>query len=1076
MGGQLDALFQGQFHLAGFQVGNDGDAVAALGGGADQGFQLGNGLGVADMDLDAGGGLGHFGVQRTDMLTHQAQLFVLDLGIHFDQQSPALVEQLARGGQDFGKTGDLEHARRIGKLDEGEAVALGRSAFLFGQNGARHLDPALAAVFQMLDHLGAFDHADALHALGIGVQGVGRQVKADGVEFLLQAILLRPVGSVFQLDRRFRRTAEQGNLAGFALFGLGGGQTGQGFHIAEQLAAIGLDTVEGPGPHQIFQLAAVDLPPIHALGEIHRGFIGAIGFPFLHQRLHRRLAHILQGGQGIGDGQGAVRLLDHPEFGAGAVDVGGQQLDAQPIQFLPETVELVGVAHIVGHGGGHEFRRVIGLQPGGLIGHQGIGGGVGLVETVFGELGHLVEHHGGLGAVDAVFLGSVLEHGALLVHFLLDLFPHGPAQQIGTAQTVTGQDLGNLHHLFLINHDAEGFGQDGFQTGMHVIGFFQTVLTGDVAGNLVHGAGTVQSHHGDDVFQAVGLHLADDVAHAGTFQLEHARRIALGQHGVGGGIVQRQRRQIHLCPRHRLDMGHGGGHHRQGFQPQKVELDQSCGFHPLHIELSDRHIGPGIAVQRHQAVQRPVADHHPGGVGRGMAVQAFQLHAGIQQVRDGLFPFLLRLKFRLRFQGFFQGGGLGRIVGHQLADAVHLGIGQAHHPAHIAQHGAGLQLSKGDDLGHMVVTVFALDIANGFFAAVLTKVDIEVGHGDAFGVQEPFEQQTPAQRVQIGNGQGPRHHRPGTGTAARPHRNVVGLGPLDEIGHDQEVAGKAHVLNHAQFEFGALTIRFGHLFTLFRAHIGGEDMLVQAHLQPFAGLDHQGLGLGQILHLVRRQDGLALGHHEGAPLGDHQGVVAGFGQIGEQGPHILGGFEIMLGRQAATVFLGQHHRLGDTQQRIMGIEHIAGGEERFIGGHQRQIHPVGQIDQGRFDAVLDHGAVALQLHIQTSGKGGVQPLQQILGRRVLAFVQQASDGAERAAGQQDQAIGMAGQIVQTDLGDLARVGFQKGLGHQMQQVFIAGLVLAQQHQIIGIGQTSVLGVDAVFAPHRQLHPDDRLNP
>ena len=40
---------------------------------------------------------------------------------------------------------------------------------------------------------------------------------------------------------------------------------------------------------------------------------------------------------------------------------------------------------------GHELDRVVGLEPGGVVGEQGVGGGVRLVEAVAGELGHEVE-------------------------------------------------------------------------------------------------------------------------------------------------------------------------------------------------------------------------------------------------------------------------------------------------------------------------------------------------------------------------------------------------------------------------------------------------------------------------------------------------------------------------------------------------------------------------------------------------------------------------------------------------------------------------------------------------------------
>ena len=70
---------------------------------------------------------------------------------------------------------------------------------------------------------------------------------------------------------------------------------------------------------------------------------------------------------------------------------GGQQPDLQTHQFLPEGVQLVGVAKIERHRRRQELDWVVGLQIGGLVGDQRIGGGVRLVEAVAGELVDLVE-------------------------------------------------------------------------------------------------------------------------------------------------------------------------------------------------------------------------------------------------------------------------------------------------------------------------------------------------------------------------------------------------------------------------------------------------------------------------------------------------------------------------------------------------------------------------------------------------------------------------------------------------------------------------------------------------------------
>ena len=71
---------------------------------------------------------------------------------------------------------------------------------------------------------------------------------------------------------------------------------------------------------------------------------------------------------------------------------GGSDLDAQPLRFLAEDVEPVGVADIERHRGGEEFDRIIRLQISGLIGDLRIGRGMALVEAIAGEFLRLLEN------------------------------------------------------------------------------------------------------------------------------------------------------------------------------------------------------------------------------------------------------------------------------------------------------------------------------------------------------------------------------------------------------------------------------------------------------------------------------------------------------------------------------------------------------------------------------------------------------------------------------------------------------------------------------------------------------------
>ena len=70
--------------------------------------------------------------------------------------------------------------------------------------------------------------------------------------------------------------------------------------------------------------------------------------------------------------------------------------------------------------------------------------------------------------------------------------------------------------------------------------------------------------------------------------------------------------------------------------------------------------GLRIAVERHQLLQRTVADDDAGGVGRGVAVETLELLRDGQHPRhNGLFVDG-GLKFRLAFDGLLQRDRIGR--------------------------------------------------------------------------------------------------------------------------------------------------------------------------------------------------------------------------------------------------------------------------------------------------------------------------------------------------------------------------------------------------------------------------------
>ena len=164
----------------------------------------------------------------------------------------------------------------------------------------------------------------------------------------------------------------------------------------------------------------------------------------------------------------------------------------------------------------------MGLEPGGVVGEQRVGGGVRFVEAVAGELGHLVEDFAGGGLGKLALGGAGEEDLALLLHLGGILLTHGAAEEVGATQRVAADDVRDLHDLLLVDHDAEGLFEERLEFGQRVFDEAGIPFAPDEVVDHAHGAGTVEGVERGEVLDRAGLVAAENVAHAAGFKLEDA--------------------------------------------------------------------------------------------------------------------------------------------------------------------------------------------------------------------------------------------------------------------------------------------------------------------------------------------------------------------------------------------------------------------------------------------------------------------------------------------------------------------------------------------------------------------------
>ena len=292
--------------------------------------------------------------------------------------------------------------------------------------------------------------------------------------------------------------------------------------------------------------------------------------------------------------------------------------------------------------------------------------------------------------------------------------------------------------------------------------------------------------------------------------MEDAQGVALAEQLKGLGIVHGDGGDVQPGIHVNGDELQGAIDDRQSLEPQEVEFNQPGHLGVLHVVLGEDLVlgAPADWQIFHHKFWR---DHHAGRVGGGVARQPLKGLGNGEQFRHP----------RVSFPGLAQSGlllhrlfdGDLQFLGDELGNPVHLAVGHGQGTAHVADDGPGLQGAEGDDLGHVVGAVPLLHVLEHLAPSFLAKIHVKVGHGLALDVQEALEDEAVGNGVDVGDTQAVRHQAAGPGTAARPHRDALALGPVDEVGDNQKVAGKAHGHDDADLHFQPVLVVF---FLLFR--------------------------------------------------------------------------------------------------------------------------------------------------------------------------------------------------------------------------------------------------------------------
>ena len=340
------------------------------------------------------------------------------------------------------------------------------------------------------------------------------------------------------------------------------------------------------------------------------------------------------------------------------------------------------------------------------------------------------------------------------------------------------------------------------------------MLAPDELRDVGHRSRTIEGIHSDEVLEDRRLQLAQVFPHAVRLELEGADGASLLIELIGLGVVEGDVVEVDVDASCELDVGTSLLQLGEGLQSEEVHLDESCRLDDVSVVLCT--VGLGVlevgvvgSTHRHPVADGVAADDESASVDACAANGALE-HLG---VLDGVglcgvdagFSFL-QLARTFNSIGEVHLHVFARLrvlqsVGDSLAPGVAQGQGHLLHACHILDAVLRGHRGIGDDMCAVLVAILLFHPLQHASASVVVEVSIDIGQGDTVGVEETLEQEVVLQRVELGDAQTVGHDASGSRSSSRSHHHAEFIAcRVDEVLHDEEVAGETHRLHDVKLE------------------------------------------------------------------------------------------------------------------------------------------------------------------------------------------------------------------------------------------------------------------------------------
>jgi hypothetical protein len=557
--------------------------------------------------------------------------------------------------------------------------------------------------------------------------------------------------------------------------------------------------------------------------------------------------------------------------------------------------------------------------------------------------------------------------------------------------------------------------------------------------------------------------------HAGGVELEHAERVPGAEHRERPLVVHlaQQDRVVHVERDAPVvaDVPLRVREHGEVAQPQEVHLQQTERLRGAHLVLREdlAALGPH---QRDDLRERARTDDDGGRVDAVVTLQPLESRRDLEDLAVlGLLTGgteLGRLDERLRERRLDPLDGGRHHLREVVADLERL----VEDTRGVTDAGLGLDRPERHDLRDVVGAVPLGRVADHLAAATVVEVDVDVRHLDARRVEEAFEDESVADRVDPRDVGAVRDDGTTGRTATGPDADADRTGVPAEVGDDQEVGREPHLLDDAELVLDPL-------------RDGGREWTAVA--LPSTLEDHR----AQVLRLrAALGDGELRAAGRGrtrcgpAALRDLERRVQRVTMVGERRPHLRGGLhEELVGLEPEATRVGQLRPGLDAQQRVMRRDVVGARVVRVVGDDRAQAELTRQPLEHRPHAALLGDAVVLQLDEVAVGTEQVTEVPHDPSCCVLVATQEMLvDLRPEAAGEHDESLVMLGEQLHVDA-RLVPVALEVGPAGERHQVAVAGVVLGEHGQVVrpllAVGAAALL-VAARSDRLIQLRAEDRV--